>query len=87
MNLHGKKISAIKFPETGMTDPWIRSHHGMMGHLEFSQTYHGDHEQFWILHIDHGGKEVSRYNPRFVESIHWEQPDSASTVTTGDQNG
>lgn len=41
------------------------------GHtLRLSITYHGDHEQVWIV-LSKGDVEVSRYNPRGVNHIRW----------------
>jgi len=38
--------------------------------IEMSATYHGDHEQFWIL-VFENGQEVERYNPHGVQHIRW----------------
>lgn len=42
--------------------------------LEMSATYHGDHDEFWIVeHKKIGGefREARRHNPRFVEGWEW----------------
>jgi len=41
--------------------------------LSLSITYHGDHDQVWIV-LAKGGIEVSRYNPRGVNHIRWTAP-------------
>lgn len=38
--------------------------------LHLSATYHGDHDQFWVV-VSEGGKEVSRYNARGIQHIVW----------------
>jgi hypothetical protein len=68
--MHGKKIHSIYFPSDGINDPVCKSC-DEFGRLELSATYHGDHDEFWILRIK-DGKEVARFNPRFVEFISWE---------------
>ena len=38
--------------------------------LELSATYHGDRDEFWVIGKQHG-KEIQRYNCRYVATIHW----------------
>ncbi len=40
------------------------------GDLHLSATYHGDHDEFWIVQTK-DGEEVSRHNPKFAETIRW----------------
>lgn len=41
--------------------------------LHLSATFHGDHEQYWII-LSEKGQEVARYSPRGVQHIRWSQP-------------
>lgn len=41
--------------------------------LYLSATHHGDRDEFWIIEEPcGGGKEIARYNMRFVEDIKWD---------------
>ena len=43
-------------------------------HIEMSATYHGDHDEFWIVEYRaENGKwrEVACHNPRYVKTIVW----------------
>lgn len=40
------------------------------GVLSLSATYHGDHEQFWVVQTK-DGKEVARYQARALDRIVW----------------
>jgi sugar lactone lactonase YvrE len=76
--MHGKKIEQIRFPES-MTegsidiDPYVCS--SETSQLVLSVTYHGDHDEIWILEIREG-REVARFNPRYVEMIVWAADES-----------
>lgn len=72
-DMHGKAIQRIWFngadgdktitAETNKSDlPLMR--------LEFSATFHGDHEQFWVLEKV-GDVETARHNCRAIASIEW----------------
>lgn len=41
--------------------------------IALSATYHGDHDEFWIVVSDASG-EIGRYNPRGVQHIRWSRP-------------
>jgi hypothetical protein len=69
--MHGKRIQTVQFPAHNCQegqDPYL--HSNADSRLELSATYHGDHDEFWIVEI-RDGKEVARFNPRFVEMIVW----------------
>lgn len=44
--------------------------------LHLSATYHGDHDQFWVV-ASKDGKEVARYSARSIQHIVW-LPESES---------
>lgn len=67
--MHGKKIEAVWWPDNATeTGRNLSSKEGI--ELELSVTYHGDHDEIWIIEKSHGA-EIARHNPRFVESIIW----------------
>lgn len=70
-SMNGKKIDVVYLPDTN--DEYgrqlVAGHPGCES-LHLSATYHGDHEEFWIVQIDKG-VEVARHNPRYVETIAW----------------
>jgi hypothetical protein len=37
--------------------------------LVYSQEYNGDHDECWIIEKDKTGREIARFNTRFIESI------------------
>lgn len=71
IEMNGKKIDVVYLPDqndecgrqlvTGSTG---------CASLHLSATYHGDHEEFWIVQMNNG-QEVARHNPRYVETIAW----------------
>lgn len=70
--MHGKPIAYIEL------DPmWTQHGHpervssGNGINLTLSATYHGDHDQFWIVASRADGTEVARYSPRGVQHIRW----------------
>jgi len=69
--MNGKKIDVVYLPDTN--DEYgrqlVAGHPGCES-LHLSATYHGDHEEFWIVQMDKG-VEVARHNPRYVETIAW----------------
>jgi hypothetical protein len=71
-NMHGKKIEMIIFSgESSYQIMQIKSENGHQ--LSLSATYHGDHDQFWVVEtLEPEGREIARYNPRLIETIIWD---------------
>jgi len=72
-DMHKKEIKQVWWPDT---DSEKGRHIASDGetHIEMSATYHGDHDEFWIVEYkaENGSlHEVARHNPRYVESIVW----------------
>ena len=67
--MHKRKIKQVWWPDTEEEKGRNISEEGKTT-LMLSATYHGDHDEFWILQL-YDGKEVARHNPRYVESIIW----------------
>lgn len=66
---HGKKIQEIWLPGDGNAyNERIQSKADLQ--LELSATYHGDHDEFWIVH-KRNGIETARTNARQVTEIFW----------------
>lgn len=69
-SMNGKAIEAIYWT----TSTWsgnperVTAKDGKTLHL--SATYHGDHEQFWVIECDNG-QEVARHNAKTVDTIRW----------------
>ena len=70
--MNGKLIDEVTWPDTEEEPGQIlQSIHGNQLHL--SATHHGDHDEFWIvLSRKITGREISRFNPRYISSITWE---------------
>lgn len=67
--MNGKPISEVWFPGDGNSlNQRMRSNED--GNLTLSATYHGDHDEFWIVRTK-DGKELSRVNVRYVTEIIW----------------
>ena len=68
--MDGKKIAAVFWPDTETE----KGRSLMNGHgcddIHLSAAYHGDHDEFWIVQMK-GGIEITRHNPRYVETIVW----------------
>ena len=65
-----KPIKAVYWPDSGEGQcRQIIAKDGLSLHL--SITYHGDHDEVWIVEMV-GVVEVARHNPRYVETIVWE---------------
>lgn len=41
--------------------------------LQWHEDYHGNHDVAWVVQIS-DGKEIARFNPRYIESIFWSTP-------------
>jgi hypothetical protein len=61
-----RKIKAIYFPNGNrmLSKPEMQ--------LMMTNDFHGEHDEDWIVALSNG-VEISRYNPRFVESIDWDE--------------
>ncbi len=72
VGMNGKKIKTIFWPDTE-SEQW---RHMTVGEdcegMHLSATHHGDRDEFWII-VTKDGKEFRRYNPRYVESIEWDE--------------
>lgn len=71
LSMNGKKIDVVYLPDTNdeCGRQLVAGHPGCES-LHLSATYHGDHEEFWIVQM-YKGEEVARHNPRYVETIAW----------------
>ena len=69
--MHGKLIDEITLPDSQeAAGQYLESGRGDQLHL--SATHHGDHDEFWVvLSRRISGREVSRYNTRYLLSIKW----------------
>ena len=66
---HGKKIKEIWLPGNGNAlDSCLKT--GTHGDLELSATYHGDHDELWVL-VKKEGVETERFNVRQLTNITW----------------
>ena len=75
--MNGKLIAWVQFPDKAQSSITASDDIG----LHMSATYHGDHDQFWIVESDKYGNEVGRINPRYVDSFAWVEP-----IPTEDQS-
>lgn len=72
IEMHGKKIAAVYWPESGTeTGRCLKACNRL--DLYLSATFHGDHDEIWIVQVD-DGIETARHNPRYVESVTWVHP-------------
>ena len=71
--VHEKQIKSICWPDSGHgSGQCLHSSDSVI--LEMSGTYHGDHDEFWIIEshkINGEFVEVARHNPRYVEGWQW----------------
>lgn len=70
---HGKAIQSLYSDD----DKWFVS--AGADTLTAEYQYCGDHEIWWAVRRA-AGVEVTRYNLRYVQSIHWAPAQSTSTV-------
>ena len=68
--MHGKKIASVYWTDTETEQGRYLASDGEIT-LELSITYHGDHDEIWVVQLKNG-KEVARHNPRYIETIAWE---------------
>ena len=67
----GRKVKACFWPDSGNeTGRCLFANQHGAGSLELRQEFHGDHDEDWIVEMV-DGKEISRHNPRFMETIQW----------------
>ena len=73
-DMHRKPIYMVWWPDTEIE----HGRHIISNderYIELHATYHGDHDEFWIVEYKTTNgelHEVARHNPRYVESIVWE---------------
>lgn len=48
-------------------------------HLNLSATFHGDHDEFWVVESDANYREIRRHNCRNVSTIEWQQSNPGSS--------
>lgn len=69
---HGKEIAEFFLPGDGHAlNTNVKA--GGPVELRLSATFHGDHDEFWIVLLVNGD-ERERYNTKFVSKITWKQP-------------
>ena len=66
IKMHGKNISQVFWNEGKESLDAERD--GLS--LFLSATFHGDHDEFWIVEM-RDGVEIARHNPRYVDQIIW----------------
>jgi len=71
--MNGKQIAEVWWPDTETEQGRIMksSDHVL---LEMSATYHGDHDEFWIVEhnkIEGEFVETARHNLKFIEGFKW----------------
>lgn len=73
-DMHGKAIAAIHFSgyhtQHGNPEELVAKGNKT---LHLSATYHGDHDQFWVIESD-DGTEIARHNPKAIDRIIWSPP-------------
>lgn len=78
VSMHGKPIAVIHFSGGvgGYSGNPERIRSDGVQQLHLSATYHGDHDEFWVVRsID--GKELDRYACRHVDHIEWQPVEAA----------
>lgn len=68
--MNGKEIAYFSIPTDAIGDSeGFRPITGQK--FVLSATFHGDHDEFWILILDTDGKELERHNCKFIWTIEW----------------
>ena len=68
IDLHGKRIKEVRIKTE---DGEFNINNDGNQVIEMSATYHGDHEQYWVVYRM-GNREISRFNCRLeVARITW----------------
>jgi len=71
VNMHGKSINYIDlnpvWTQSGNPER-IEAGNGIT--LSLSATYHGDHDEFWVVELK-GDREVRRFSTRGIQHIRW----------------
>ena len=69
--LNGRPIATVWWPRDNSGPARHMNADPKQGHeIILSATYHGDHDEFWIVEKVNG-VETQRHNPRYVETIIW----------------
>lgn len=67
--LDGKAVVSVSWPDSANeTGQSLRAQRWQT--LTYREYYLGDHSECWIV-VEEDGKELSRHNTRFIESIVW----------------
>ena len=67
--MNGKEIIGFQFTDSNGNDVFKKEMLGITK-IFLSATYHGDHNEFWIV-VEKDGKETERHNCKFVHGIVW----------------
>jgi hypothetical protein len=70
--LNGKIINWIEIEKDGYPSFVKNTAEKENGYcLIYESIYMGDHSEDWVVQIDLNGKEVARYNTKFIKQIKW----------------
>jgi hypothetical protein len=69
--LEGKKAKRIYYGENGNCLQEAKTSENYVKEIVFTNTYHGEYDICWFV-VFENGKETSRHNAKFIETIEWE---------------
>ncbi len=79
IEMHGKLIKSVVFALPENYSETLKASDAVL--LEMSATFHGDHDEFWIIEchkIDGKFMEVKRHNLKYVDSFTWDIPTASA---------
>ena len=69
--LEGKKAKRIYYGKDGECYQEAKIGDNYVKEIIMTNTYHGEYDIIWFVCFENG-KETSRHNAKFIESIEWE---------------
>jgi hypothetical protein len=82
LTMHGWPVRRIATSESCWTNPSPRYS------LTFSATFHGDHDEFWVMKFDVIDQQiVAHYNARTLHAIEWEAPTPPTVTVEAPKDG
>jgi len=70
--MEGRKAKRIYYGRDGECLQEAKKAEGYVKEIILTASYHGEYDMVWFC-VYENGKETSRHNAKFIETIEWEQ--------------
>lgn len=70
--MEGRKAKRIYYGRDGESTQSAQVSDNYVKEIIMTNSYHGEYDIVWFV-VFENGKETSRYNAKFIETIEWEK--------------